>query len=235
MQINIRNALIAVSLLAAIAIAQQVSQSLPLTVNGKASSDKALTVGGKTYYPESALFALGVTVKRVGNTVALTSKGVTGGANQTAALEGCVGQTLFNGALRVTLRSFEPFVQDGKSVGWTADLEFRNGTQQIANLYNFGAAGGVSWYIAYDDDSTYPFYPADSNGLSGSRNIPAGSSYRTKINFWPDTSNARELPFDPTRKPTKLLLGFTKAQASNSVQKLLPANPGFRIRLDCKK
>lgn len=235
MQTNIRNALIAASLLATIAVAQQISQNLQLTVNGKALSDKALSVGGKTYYPQSALAALGVTVKRVGNALALTSKGVTGGANQTAALEGCVGETLFNGALRVTLRSFEPFVQSGKAVGWTADLEFRNGTPRVSNLYNFGLSGGESWYIAYDDDSSYPFYLTDSNGLSASRDIPAGSSYRAKINFWPDTSNARELPFDPTRKPTKLLLGFTKSAASSDVQKLLPANPGFRIRLECKK
>ena len=235
MKSNIRNALIAASLLATIAVAQQVSQSLQLSVNGKAVSDKALIVGGKTYYPESALAALGATVKRTGNAVTLTSKGVTGGANQTAALEGCVGETLFNGALRVKLHSFEPFVRDGKAVGWTADLEFRNGTQRVSNLYGFGGGSAASWYIAYDDDSTYPFYISDSNGLSGSRDIPAGSSYRTKINFWPETSNARELPFDPTRKPTKLLLGFTKSSASSDMQKLLPANPGFRIRLDCKK
>ena len=235
MQSNIRNALIAVSLLATIALAQQVSQSLQLTINGKAVSDKALIVGGKTYYPESALSLLGVTVKRTGNAVALTGKGVTGGANQTAALEGCVGQTLFNGALRVTLRSFEPFVQDGKGVGWTADLEFRNGTQQVNSLYSFGVGGAASWYIAYDDDSTYPFYTSESNGVFAGRDFPAGSSYRVKINFWPDSSNARDLPFDPARKPTKLLLNFSKSAASSNVQKFLPANPGFRIRLDCKK
>ena len=231
MKSNIRNALIAASLLATIAVAQQVSQSLQLSVNGKALSDKALIVGGKTYYPESALAALGVTVKRTGNVLALTSKGVTGGANQTAALEGCVGETLFNGALRVTLRSFEPFVQDGKAVGWTADLEFRNGTPEKISLYGAGWSAGT-WFIAYDDDTTYPFY---ADGVDATRDFPAGSSYRTKINFWPETSNARELPFDPTRKPTKLLLSFTKSSASNAVQKLLPANPGFRIRLDCKK
>lgn len=235
MQSNIRNALFAASLLATIAIAQQVSQSLQLTVNGKVLSEKALIVGGKTYYPESALPPLGVTVKRTGNAIALTSKGATGGANQTAALEGCVGETLFNGALRAILHSLEPFEQAGKAVGWTADLEFRNGTQQVSNLSGFGTGGGTSWYIAYNDNTTYPFYITDSNGLNTGQDLPAGSSYRVKINFWPDTSNNRDLPFDPTRKPTKLLLGFTKTSASSDVQKLLLTNPGFRIRLNCKK
>jgi hypothetical protein len=145
-----RNILIAFGALAALAVAQQVTQSLSVTVNGKSSSDKAVVLSGKTYYPESALKALGVSVKRAGNTVALTS-GAAGGANQTAALEGCIGQTLFNGALRVTLHSFEPLKKDDKAAGWTADLEFRNGTQEVSNLYSMGHGGAESWYIAYDD------------------------------------------------------------------------------------
>ncbi len=229
-----RSSLVIAAVVAAVAVAQQVS--LKLTVDGKVLSDSAVILNGKTYYPESALKTLGATFKRSGNAIAITSKGVTGGANQTPALEGCVGETLFNGALRVTLRGFEPFVKDGKGVGWTADLEFRNGTQQVNSLYSFGASNAAnSWYIAYDDDSTYPFYIIDSNGVAGARDIPPASSYRVKVNFGPDTSNARELPFDPARKPTKLLLNFSKSAASSDLQKLLPANPGFRIRLDCKK
>jgi hypothetical protein len=230
-----RNIMIAFGALTAVALAQQVTQSLSVTINGKSSSDKAVVLSGKTYYPESVLKALGISVKRVGNTVALTSKGTAGGANQTAALEGCIGETLFNGGLRVTLHSFEPFKKDDKAVGWTADLEFRNGTPAANNLYSMGMDGGTSWYIAYNDDSTYPFYMSDSNGISGSRDIPPGSSYRIKINFGPDTSNNRDLPFDPERKPTKLLLGFKKSGASADVEKLLVANPSFRIKLDCKK
>ncbi len=229
-----RNIVIAFGTLTAIAVAQQVKQSLSVTINGKTSSDKAVVLSGKTYYPESVLKALGVSVKHTGATIALIS-GAAGGANQTAALEGCVGETLFNGGLRVILHSFEPFKKDDKAAGWTADLEFRNGTQAVNALYTMGMGGGTSWYIAYDDDSTYPFYTSDSNGISGSRDIPPGSSYRVKINFGPDTSNNASLPFDPERKPTKLLLGFTKSNASSDVQKVLVANPSFRIKLDCKK
>jgi hypothetical protein len=230
-----RNLLLALVAITGAALAQQVSQNLLLSINGKNSSDKAVILGGKTYYPESALKTLGVTIKRTGSKIALTSKGVAGGANQMAALEGCVGETLFNGALRVKLHGFEAFQKDGKASGWTADLEFRNGTQQVGNLYGFGSVGGSSWYIAYDDASTYPFYITGSNGVDGARDIPPGSSYRTKFNIEPDTSNQRDLPFDATRKPVKLLLGFSKSGASNDVQKLLTADPSFRIRLDCKK
>jgi hypothetical protein len=229
-----RNIMIAFGALAAVAVAQQVTQSLSVTINGKSSSDKAVVLSGKTYYPESALKALGVSVKRAGNMVALTS-GAAGGANQTAALEGCIGETLFNGGLRVTLHSFEPFKKDDKAVGWTADLEFRNGTQEVSNLYSMGHGGAESWYIAYDDDSTYPFYVIGSNGVDGGRDIPPGSSYRVKFNFGKDTSNKPDLLFDPERKPTKLLLGFSKANARGAAEKLLVANPSFRIKLDCKK
>jgi hypothetical protein len=229
-----RNIVIAFGALAAVGVAQQVTQRYSVTINGKSSSDQAVVLGGKTYYPESVLKALGVSVKRAGNTVALTSVAA-GGANQTAALEGCIGQTLFNGGLRVILHSFEPLKKDDQAVGWTADLEFRNGTQAVNSLYTFGHGGAESWYIAYDDDSTYPFYVTESNGVAGSRDIPPGSSYRVKFNFGPDTSNKRDLPFDPNRKPTKLLLGFTKSNASADVQKVLVANPSFRIKLDCKK
>jgi hypothetical protein len=230
-----RNILLALLAITGAALAQQVSQNLSLSINGKNSSDKAVILVGKTYYPESALKALGVSIKRTGSKIALTSKGVAGGTNQMAALEGCLGETLFNGALRVKLHGFEAFQKDGKAVGWTVDLEFRNGTQQVSNLYGFGLSGGSSWYIAYDDASTYPFYIIGSNGVDGGRDIVPGSSYRTKFNFEPDTSNQRDLPFDATRKPVKLLLGFLKSAASSDVQKLLTTDPSFRFRLDCKK
>lgn len=104
-----RSLLVIAVIVAAVAVAQQAN--LKFTIDGKVSSDSAVILNGKTYYPESALKTLGATVKRSSNTIAITSKGMAGGANQTAALEGRVGQTLFNSVLRVTLRSFEPFVQ----------------------------------------------------------------------------------------------------------------------------
>jgi hypothetical protein len=225
---------IAVLTCATLAVAQQITGRLALTVGGFAAADQAIVVGGKTYYPESALKALGIGINRSGNTVALTG-GVSGGANQTAALEGCIGEWLFNGAARVKLWSFTPLMVGGKATGWTADLEFRNGTNTTNNLYGLGQGGGATVFIAYPDDSTYPFYLIDSNGVSSSRDIPPGSSYRVKVNFGPSTSNAEQLPFDPSRKPTKLLLGFNKSQATAEAQKTMVANPSFRIRLDCQK
>ncbi len=230
---NRHNIIIFCAFLTAMAAAQKITQSFSLTTNGKINTEKAIVLNNKTYYPESALKALGVSVKRNGNIIALVANTIAGGANQTAALEGCIGETLFNGALRVTLHSFEILQKDGVNTGWTADLEFRNGTPTTSALYNFGIE--QNFYIAYDDASTYPFYVYDANGISGARDIPAASSYRVKINFWPETSNAPSLPFDPSRKPVKLLLGFKKVSASSDNQKLLVADPSFRFKLDCKK
>ena len=50
-----RNMLLALVAITGAALAQQVSQNLFLSINGKNSSDKAVVLGGKTYYPESVL------------------------------------------------------------------------------------------------------------------------------------------------------------------------------------
>ncbi len=45
-----RNMLLALVAITGAALAQQITQKLALTINGKNSSDKAVILGGKTYY-----------------------------------------------------------------------------------------------------------------------------------------------------------------------------------------
>ena len=90
---------LAVVALSTLALAQQVQKMLELTINGTPVAEKAVLIGGKTYVPLSSLKQFGFNGTQTGNTLALSApkSASSGGSNQLAALEGCVGETLFNG------------------------------------------------------------------------------------------------------------------------------------------
>ncbi len=107
--------------LAALALAQTATR---IKVNGKVVSGAPIVVKGETYVPLKSLQAGGVTASRDGDILSLTWTGA-GGSTQTGAVEGGVGDALFDGIWRFKVISVDP--AEG---GWTIKVELRNGTKQ---------------------------------------------------------------------------------------------------------
>ncbi len=213
------------ALVGTLAVAQSVTKSLTLMVGNQPSPKKAYLIGGEVYVPVSSLKAFNITASLQGNAVKLSAQG---GANQTAALEGCLGETLFNGLLRAKLVSFAPIVESGKTAGWQANLEFRNATNQNVTLNDAGFVGGTFAFLGYDDNSTFAYPDSGrTTELDNQRAIPAGATLAVKLQFRPD---------NPSRQPVKLLVtSFKRADADPAVAGKLVPDPGFRFKLNCPK
>ena len=132
------------ALLAAIALAQA---SIKLVINGQPSVLSAITVNGATYIPLSALERAGVRVTRTASGLTLTLPGsssaipsqAAGGANQRVALEGCIGETLFNGIWRLTVKSVKAINRySGQQLGYGLSLEWKNGAKVSVDALNTG-------------------------------------------------------------------------------------------------
>ncbi|PZA06202.1 MULTISPECIES: hypothetical protein [unclassified Meiothermus] len=194
-----------------------------LVINGKASSTPAIVVGGKTYVPLEALKAAGVSVSVSGSTLSLTLPGAPqaqGGANQVAALEGCVNEWLFNGIWRFRVLSVEPLPAGGRG-GWKAMVELRNGTTA-----NGAALAGTGWQgllLALDNGNTI------ESGYVQMRDKP----------FAPGTGMVQEAVFyseETDKTPTKLLLLLDPNKMNTSLKiRYSVADPSFRVRLDCRR
>jgi hypothetical protein len=209
-----------------LAVAQNVTRTLSLSVGNKPSTQKAYVIGNEVYVPVSSLKAFNISATVQGSKVRLSAQG---GAAQTAALEGCIGETLFNGVLRATLVSFSPRTEGGKTTGWTAVLEFRNGTNQSVNLNSAGSADGTNFaFLGYEDSTTFP-YPdgGRTKELDREQEIPPGGALKLSLEFTPDV---------PDRKPIKLLVtSFKRADADAALATKLVPDPGFRFKLNCPK
>jgi len=88
-------------------------------------------------------------------TLAAASPTPAGGANQRASVEGCIGQTLFNGLWRLTVLKSEPTTNpdDSDYKNWGVTIELRNGKKRVEftnRLRNgrISAAGLFRWYRA---------------------------------------------------------------------------------------
>jgi hypothetical protein len=194
-----------------------------LVINGEPASTPAIVVGGKTYIPLEALKAAGVGVSVSGSTLSLTLPGAQqgqGGANQIAALEGCVNEWLFNGIWRFRVLSLEPLPAGGRG-GWKAKVELRNGTTA-----NGAALAGTGWQglmLVLDDGNTLESQYVEM------RDKP----------FAQGTGLVQEAVFysnDTAKTPTKLLLLLDPKKMNTSLKiRYSVPNPSFRVRLDCRK
>jgi hypothetical protein len=213
-----------VLILGGLAFAQAVSYKLG--INGKSYSSNAIVVRGETYVPLKALQAAGVRSSLKGGVLTLTlpaSNGqkTEGGANQIAALEGCVGEWLFNGIWRVRVTNPTPI--SGDRNGITYRFEFRNGT----NKGGFAPSGtgfrGIM--LALDDGTTVG--AVNVNEISDPPYLSGGSHAQVLEFFWDNTE----------RTPTKLIVQF---DANDPYYKLgevkfsVP-NPSLRINTKCQK
>ena len=102
-----------------LALAASVNYSV--VVNGQVSPSPAIVVNGQTYVPLSVLKSLGIPSKLKGVTLTLGTGAAPatspGGANQRASLEGCIGETLFNGVWRLKVTKIERIVKDSTTPG----------------------------------------------------------------------------------------------------------------------
>ena len=131
--------------LGAVALAQA---SIKLIVNGQPSALPAITVNGATYIPLSVLEKAGAKVTRSPSGLTLTLPGgssapssqtAAGGANQRVSLEGCIGETLFNGIWRLTVKTVKPINRyNGQQLGYSLSLEWKNGAKISADALNTG-------------------------------------------------------------------------------------------------
>jgi hypothetical protein len=216
------NLIVLAAILGTIALAQAVT-SYKLNINNKAFSSPAIVVKGETYVPLKVLQAAGVRSSLSGGTLSLTLPNVTnteGGANQVAALEGCLNEWIFNGIWRV--RATNPTPITGDRNGLSVRFEFRNGTQANGIAPSGTGWGGVQ--VALDDGTTVS--AANTNDVRDPGYVPGGSHMQTLEFFWDDV----------TRTPKKLIVVFNPKEMNTSANvKFSVPDPSLRVKLDCTK
>lgn len=217
-----RNLIVLTAILGTIALAQAVT-GFKLVINTKAFSSPAIVVRGETYVPLKALQAAGVRSSLTSGTLTLTLPNATatqGGANQIAALEGCLNEWIFNGIWRV--RATNPTPLTGDRPGLSVRLEFRNGTQA-----NGIAPAGTGWggvQVALDDGATVG--ADNTNDVRDPPYVPGGSHFQVMSFYWDDA----------TRTPKKLIVVFNPREMNTSANvKFSAPDPSLRVKLDCTK
>lgn len=219
--------------LALLATAIAADTTLKLTINGSPALTPALVVNGKTYLPLEALQAAGVKVVRssAGLSVTLPNAATAmGGANARPSLEGCLGETLFNGVWRVKTLKLEAIKTDRP--GWGLSVEVRNGAKATIAPWEAGwVTEGVQ--LAFADATTLSVDGMDVQKVSFAT-LPAGGAVTHQLKFFypfgtPDTE---------VKKPTKFLLelkdNIGDSTRAKGVAFSVP-NPSLRVRLDCQK
>ena len=209
-----------------LALAQSIQKTLDLRVNGTGAG-KAYVIAGQSYVPVSALKPFNLQAVQSGNTLSL---GVQGGANQIGAIEGCLNETLFNGVVRLTVKSVDEITYIGRPT-WGLTVEVRNGLSKELKLIDAGSnTNGL--FIATAEGNPRSF------GISAPENeaakeliykaVPAGGLITYQIKF-PSSSTSTAEP-----KPTKFIMSFDKTKALKEI-KFAVTDPSFRVNLECSK
>lgn len=199
--------------LSAVALA---ATTYTVQLNGQKIPGSAIVQGGKTYISSDALKAAGITVSVKGSVVSLTT--AAGGANQVAAVEGCLNQQLFNGVWRFKVLD----VSGDETGGWKVKMELRNGS--AAGGYSLGGSGLGGFNLQLESGKTIS---ADSSALDISNKafIP-GEAFTSVVNFD---------PAGKTGKPVKLVVPIDPQGVANTPLKYTVKDPSFRVDLTCKK
>lgn len=204
---------------AVVALAIGQAASFALNINGKAVAGKTMVSKGETYVPLSALKAAGVTATVKAGTLHLGLNG-DGGANQVKALEGGVGDWLFNGIWRFKVVSVSP--NDDGRPGWKVEVELRNGTKLDA--IQLGGTGFESLMLVMADGNAIKPY----NITDIDRPISQGATAGVALVFYDDEGNGR--------KPEKLILRIVPDEGTRNFLKnqgvaYTVGDPSFRINL----
>ena len=225
--------IVAAALLAAAALAQA---SIRLTINGQPSTLPAIIVGGATYIPLSALEQAGAKVVRSPSGLTLTLPGASsapssqtaGGANQRLSLEGCIGETLFNGLWRLTVKSVKAINRyNGQQLGYSLNLEWKNGAKVTADALNTGVK---NLNLVLSDGTV--LQTDDAQNLTGKK-LPQGAGVTLELPFYA----ASGVTADKLGKPDKFLVEIDPLVLKNTgvAAAYTTPNPSFRVRLGCQK
>jgi hypothetical protein len=205
---------------------------------GQASATPAITVNGKVYVPLESLQKAGMQVNRSGANLSLSFQAVAaGGANQRASLEGCLGETLFNGIWRVKTSKLEAIVKDAGTVletaGWGITVEFRSAAKNMVQPV-FTGLNDQGIQIAFDDAQTMTADTLDVQKLTFA-NVPPGGAITHQLKFW----YKYDTPKDQVKTPTKLLLEINTKNFENTIKasgaSYTTPTPSLRINLGCQK
>jgi hypothetical protein len=222
--------------------------ALKLSINGKTSPVKAITVNGKVFVPLEALESAGVKISRSSGALALTLPGATpgspassstpstvvGGANERPSLEGCLGEYLFNGVWRIRASNLERVNKDENTPGWGLTLEVRNGSKATIAPVDAGRWATEGIQLAFADASTISSEGYEVQKLQFA-SLPAGGMVKQQLKFY--------YPFgtkeDQVKTPIKFLLEldakFIAASTKAKGVRFTVPNPSLRVRLDCQK
>jgi len=230
---------LAIALLLTLALAYAAQTAYKLVINGKSVSAQAIVVNGQTYVPLAALKAAGVQSSLASGTLSLTLPGssqasgattdAAGGANQLSALEGCIGQTLFNGVWRFRVTKLERSDIDGKP-GWLVSVEMRNAVPKPLSPSSAGFSNtNESYSFATADGNTgvWKTYYVLNDFVA--KDIPQGGMFTYQFKVFPDPGATPDQLQNP---PTKFIL---RIDAKRSDAKYTVPDPSFRIDLTCTK
>jgi hypothetical protein len=158
-------------------IAQAIQKSLNITINGTASSEKAIVVAGKSYVPLAVLKSLGVNAVASGNTLALSRAGSASTTPAKPSDSGAAGTQQLSGGLGVlgkaatlgklsplnfTLRSLE-FLVGRVAIG--QNVWVSNAKQKLL-LVRFTAQNPQSGKDVQLNNASFVFTVVDSNSVS---------------------------------------------------------------------
>lgn len=213
------------------------AQNIKLTINGKPAGT-AIVVGGQTYVPLASLKNAGVGAVQGPGTLSLTLGGAqlggtTGGANQVAALEGCLGQTFFNGVWRITFSNLRFDASDSTNPKWLLDAEVRNATRDSLQPV-FAGLNPDEAHLSYLGQDGSPFQLSTGDLLTGQKlaysTLPPGGVWKGQLSVH-DPNGAQA-----NRPPVKMLWQIKPAEMPTSAK--LPWNvkdPSLRVDLRCQK
>lgn len=213
-------------------------------VGGRSSGKRAVMLNGELYVPLSLVKQAGLS----GTTLTLGTLGqssggapktgagqtVPGGADQHAALAGCMNETLFNGLWRFKVLKVEEIHKDDGPLapGWGVTVEIRNGWTGTLSPIDSGIntdifvtePGGNS--IQVDGYNVQPF---------AGKNLPQGGAFTYQLAFF--------YPYGTTADQVQQLQKFLLEADPKKIDSI-PANagarystptPSFRVDLTCTK
>ena len=210
--------------------------SYTLVINSQTSKETAIVVAGKTYVPLTVLKSLGINSSLKGTTLRLSNMGggdpasnaTVGGANQRASLEGCIGETLFNGVWRLMVKSAKPISRyNGQQSGYNLNLEWKNGTKTTTNALNTGIK---SLNLVLEDGTV--LQSEDVQNLTN-KSLPQGAGIALDLAFYAESGT----PAEKLSRPAKFLVEIDPKVLVNTgvaVAYSTPS-PSFRVLLDCQK
>ncbi len=210
-------------ILSAMVLAQAVQKTYRLVVNGKATAAQAIVVGGKTYVSLDALKTAGVGASLSGTTLSLTLPGVPvaqGGANQNAAVEGCLNEWLFNGLWRFRVLKVEP--RSGEPRGWQATVELRNGSKADGIALAGTGWGGMQLILNNGNPVGAVSDAVDLRDMV----LLQGAQKTVSLDFYSE---------ETSKTPSKLFLLLDPKGLAGTTLRYSVKDPSFRVRLDCRK